>query len=513
MFKKIFSLDTRSLGIFRILFGTFFFIDIVDRLQSFRAHYTDFGVLPAEYMRQIVTKGQNGFDVVDNAIRSLNMISGSTGWQVLVFTIYIAAAVCFTIGYKTRFATIACWVASVSLANASVLLVYPADYLFTSCFLASLFLPMGASFSVDSRNQEQMPTQVQGWPAVPIFVVLFFFMFSAGICKRDASWFDGTAVKNVMMNTQYSTPLRELLLPLESLMSFMTYTTLVIEIAGPFLMFVTIWGGRLRAFGTVAKIGFLLSVRLFVHSQNLSFILATAFVAMLPTAFWNILLTRAQKLSRHIPGTLSIDSQTQNQQPGFQAWKSRLSTSFAILFLVLSLLLEWNRAVKMKYPLPEVPVPSILQSAISFTRLENNNFLFASTRKLQDGWVVILAKTKSGQSVDLVSGQPNDLTYNSRNDISSMDLRWRRYYYYTFLTRISDSKPVAQLRHLYAQHYCRLWEEKNPDNPIEDSVEVIRYDFVIKEGDLIASDGKESWRQTFSCTEKVNFVMAPQASN
>jgi hypothetical protein len=290
MLKKVFNVDTRSLGIFRILFGTFFLIDIVDRLKNFRAHFTDFGVLPIEYSRQIITKGQNGFDVVETAIRSLNMISGSASWQIIAFSFYIAAALCFIVGYKTRWATLGCWIASISIANASVLLIYPADYLFTTCFLASLFLPLGASFSVDSRKNPQASTLVSGWSTTPMFFTLFFFMFTAGICKRDDSWFDGTAVKNVMMNSQYATPLREFLLPFDGFMSLMTYMTLVIEIGGPFLMFLTVWGGRVRAFGTVAKIGFLLSVRLFVHSQNLSFILATAFVAMLPAAFWNFLI-------------------------------------------------------------------------------------------------------------------------------------------------------------------------------------------------------------------------------
>lgn len=502
MFKKVFNVDTRSLGIFRILFGTLFLIDILDRLQNFRAHFTDFGVLPIEFSRQIVTRGQNGFDVVESAIRSLNMVSGSSLWQILVFSLFIGAAICFIIGYKTRWANLGCWIASISIANASVLMIYPADYLFTSGFLASLFLPLGASFSMDStvRNQTSaVATRVSGWATTPMFFMLFFFMFTAGICKRDDSWFDGTAVKNVMMNSQYATPLREFLLPFDGFMSLMTYMTLVIEIGGPFLMFLTLWGGRVRAFGTVAKIGFLLSVRLFVHSQNLSFVLAAAFVAMLPTAFWNFLIQRFDKLKDKIPSTL-------DSEVVVTGWKKNAVMACAIAFLIMTFTLEWNRANKMKYPLGEIPIPSFLQPLISVARLENNNFLFASTRKLQDGWVVVQAKTKAGRTVDLVSGQPNDLSFASRNDIASLDLRWRRYYYYTFLTRISDKKPIAQLRHLYAQYYCRKWAEENPTDPIEDEVEVIRMDFVTKEGELIASDGKESWRQSFSCQAAVTLA-------
>ncbi len=45
--KQVFTLDTRSLSLFRIFIASVVLYDLADRVGDLEAHYTDMGVLPA----------------------------------------------------------------------------------------------------------------------------------------------------------------------------------------------------------------------------------------------------------------------------------------------------------------------------------------------------------------------------------------------------------------------------------------------------------------------------------
>lgn len=47
--KDLFGIDSRALSLFRIAIGIILFFDLLVRVFSFKAHYTDFGTLPLEF--------------------------------------------------------------------------------------------------------------------------------------------------------------------------------------------------------------------------------------------------------------------------------------------------------------------------------------------------------------------------------------------------------------------------------------------------------------------------------
>src|SRR4051812_30186487 len=90
------QIDPRPLGLFRIGFGLVLLFDAFKRTTDFRAFLTDDGMLPRGVLRD--PSRWSPFDLV-----------GSPAGVALLYALGVAAIVAFTVGYRTRIATIASW--------------------------------------------------------------------------------------------------------------------------------------------------------------------------------------------------------------------------------------------------------------------------------------------------------------------------------------------------------------------------------------------------------------------
>lgn len=484
-FAKTTSLDTRSLSAFRILIALLFLYDVLDRWLNLRAHYSDEGVLPNAIAKYLMTAGIAQPTVSKTANISLNLISGDPLWQMLVFGSAFLCGLLLLAGFKTRWTAFFCWVFATSMVNASPLLIYPGDYMLNMLLLGAVFVPLGHHFTWFKNYQ---PSEVSGISTLPLFAVNFLFMFGAGMAKNGTQWSSGTAVQELLLMEQYATSMRDLILPYPGFMSFMTYATVWVERLCPFLLLLPFWGGRIRMVSALTLIGFLLGVRVFVSSQNLSFICAAGYVALLPAAFWNY-FPRARGLQSAPAGGTS-----------FRYAHAALGLA-AVFIVALLLLLEWNRAVRFGYKLTPIQFPAPVQRIIDIARLNNNNSMFANFKGMPDGWVVVLGQTADGSPVDLLSGKPNDLSMENRNNIADFSLRWRRFFANTFFRKNVDGRNIF-VQH-YAQYLCRQWAKTHPGSPIGDKVEVIRMDYQVPEGARAPASASLAFRETFSCSEPI----------
>ena len=110
MFKlrNIFSIDLRSLALFRITIGSLVLADLSIRSRDLTAHYTDSGIMPRSLLAS--TFGA----VVDT---SLYMINGTETAAILLFLATAVAAIAVTLGLHTRIATVLVWLLLVSLLS------------------------------------------------------------------------------------------------------------------------------------------------------------------------------------------------------------------------------------------------------------------------------------------------------------------------------------------------------------------------------------------------------------
>ena len=149
--NRYLRIDPRSLGLFRILFGLVLMIDLCQRWRWIAAFYSNDGVLPNHaHLFQLRESGRvfsvfHAFSLRDETFAA--------------FCGTLAFYVFFTLGWHTRVFAIASAVALVSLSGRNLLMNGIGDSLAISLLLVSVFLPLGARFSLDSLRHSFRATE------------------------------------------------------------------------------------------------------------------------------------------------------------------------------------------------------------------------------------------------------------------------------------------------------------------------------------------------------------------
>ena len=296
-FRTVFGVDLRTLALFRILLGFYLIADICLRLRDLSAHYSDAGIMP-----RIVQ-----LDHLSTGAFSLHLVNGSSIYQAGLFILALIAAVFLVLGYRTRLATIVCWILLISVQNRNTYILSGEDNLAVLMTFWAMFLPLGARYSIDASLDRSMDSRSNSYFSVATLALLVqgmsMYFFSA-LLKSDARWIpDGTAVYYALNLEYMVTPFGLWLGQFESLLKGLTYYVFVLELVGPILIFSPFFFRTLRpllmlAFITM-HIGFLacLEIGLF---PIISIIMNLTF---LPSWIWDAAEAR---LARRRPTDLTI---------------------------------------------------------------------------------------------------------------------------------------------------------------------------------------------------------------
>src|SRR5690606_24507239 len=136
-FENVFSIDPRSLGLFRIAFGLTLVLDLVEQSAILEEMTTDAGSFPRALHSQI-------FSPVERW--SIHMLDGSFAFQAFLCALTFAALAAFILGYRTRWATLILWVLLVSLRNRHPLFDTASDGVRRLMLFWGFFLPLGCRF-------------------------------------------------------------------------------------------------------------------------------------------------------------------------------------------------------------------------------------------------------------------------------------------------------------------------------------------------------------------------------
>src|SRR5258705_3011259 len=286
--------DCRSLAVVRVGVGMIVILDICQRLSDLEAHYTDFGVAP----RSLIIENLDS-----RWLASLFFLSGA--WQVEFF-LFLAAGilgVMLLIGYRTRLATIGCWIFLTSLDVRNPYVAQGGDMLLRIVVFWSMFLPLGARFSVDSAwNHQQRNASKHVFSAGTVAYtaqIVAMYWFSV-LAKSGVEWWrEGSAVYYALSIDYMVTPLGSLILQLPSIiLKFATWSVLSFEACGPLLLLSPWFTGPLRTFAVFGFVAlhcaFLLT--LFVGVFPLIGIVSVLF--FLPPWFWDNLLPKLKPSSQ-----------------------------------------------------------------------------------------------------------------------------------------------------------------------------------------------------------------------
>jgi predicted DCC family thiol-disulfide oxidoreductase YuxK len=280
--RDAYSLDLRSLALFRIALGVMILIDLAMRTVDLNIFYTDWGVLPrGAYL-----------DKFANPLRfSIHLMSGVWQFEAALFLIAAAFAVALILGVRTRLVTIVSWFLLVSLEMRNPAILQGGDVYFRLLTFWAMFLPLGALYSVDSAlNTSPDPPQQDRFFSYAglalLLQVAFVYAFSVAM-KSGKEWrTEYSAVYYALSIEQMSTPVGRFLLHFPKLLPVLTRLSLIGEAVVPALLLCPVWSGPVRTFAVLAVMALHLAFGLSIRLGHFPFICFLAVLPLLPGWFW-----------------------------------------------------------------------------------------------------------------------------------------------------------------------------------------------------------------------------------
>jgi len=287
MLKKIFYLDTRSLALLRVVVGLTFLGDILHRFGDINAFYSDRGILTrAEFLEHYGIHSKWGF-----------LISGGEPWWVfLIFTIGVIFGIMYTKGIRTKLSAIVIWVIYMSLHNRLPVINHGGDNLTRLLFFYSIFLPVGAEYSVDkvinSKWAEVPRKYFSSWTVLLFIQAICIYWFTIWYKWHPHYKSEFSAVYYALQLEAFTTPIGYMLKDQIWLGKFLTIGTMVIEAICPVLLLIPFRQAWMR--GACVAGFFALHIGIW-----LTFILGTfppaciaLWCAFIPSEFWDWIGTK-----------------------------------------------------------------------------------------------------------------------------------------------------------------------------------------------------------------------------
>lgn len=450
---ELFGIDLRSLALFRIGLALVLLGDLLVRLQDLKAHYSDAGVIPRGALINFF---------LDSWSISVHLINGQWQTQLILFIVQIVFAIALLVGYHTRLATVVSWFLLLSLQMRNTMILQGGDIVLKVLFFWSMFLPLGAYWSIDQKLKKQIPSSFQIISAGTVGLLLqicFIYWFTA-LLKTDPVWrVDGTAIWYALSIEQYTTPLGAQLLHYPTLLKILTFATFYLEAFGPFFAFSPMWTGPLRIATVVAFLIFhLIGLNLTMELALFPYVCAVAWIVFIPAWFWDKILKKQELVSNSLISP-----------PWRASWFSNFLASFFLVYITL-----WNiSTLGISWPFFSPPPPIIA----SLSGVDQAWDMFSPYPLTADGWYVIPGQLKDGTEVDVFkNGAPVDWEKPPSLAAVYPNDRWRSYLMNLFLEEEGESYLP-----FYARYLCRNWNENHPEDQ-----QLVSFDiyYMVKENSL-----------------------------
>jgi len=280
------SVDLRGLAALRVLLGIILFCDALLRLTDLAAFYSDAGVLPRAILLE--ASASTRF--------SLLMATGEAWWAGVALCATALAAAAFTLGWRTRLATVVLFVALGSIQSRQPLILTGGDILIMALLFWCMLLPMGARWSADAALAAQAPPRSHRHRSLAslglLVQVVSVYFFSAVLKGGDAWWPDGSAVYYALELDRYTTDIGRLLQEWPGVSQGLSYGIYALEWLVPILVFapVTTMALRLTAFALLMlmHIGFVFCLEL----GHFPWVSMASLMALTTPALWQWLTRR-----------------------------------------------------------------------------------------------------------------------------------------------------------------------------------------------------------------------------
>ncbi len=435
-----FYLDLRSLALSRICIGICLLCNLIICSNSLTAFYTDSGVMP----RNILHLAYGGFRHL-----SLNVLSGSFSYQVLIFVLAFISTIALILGLYSRLAVFLSWFFFLSIYNRNPLVVDGGDdaiklFLFWFCFL-----PTAKFFSFDNRNNlETRATTIKSISSFAFIVQLSCIYVFSALLKTSPHWHtDGTAIHLALAFDAFSSPLGAYLLNFPEFLKVSTILTWSIEKYFPFFLLIPFLTKYFRSIVTLSFISFHLGLAIFMEIGIFPFTMLSAWLAVIPSSFWDSkILKKAfiklKNLKKRLP-SITLDTRI-STLPSLGS--SMIAKTICLLLITYTVM--WN-VRSLNFNKFEPYFSRDLSWIGKSIRLDQYWALFAPQPAQDAGWFIISGRLKNLEPIDITTGKKVDFTRPKRTASTYTDFKWKKYLLNIWL------KKNSKYRKYYADYICR----------------------------------------------------------
>jgi len=487
--KVLFSVDLRSLALFRVALSGLILYDLYVRALRLTQYYTDAGVLPrAPFIEKFGSIWRP----------SIHLMSGLESVQIILFLVAAFFALMLLVGYRTRFATGVSWLLLMSLQARNPMVLQAGDVFFRMLLFFAFFLPLGARFSVDGalekhqgRSPQFLPQHCFSFAVVGLLLQIgFVYWFTAAIKLSGNSrfiWFnEASAVYYALSIDQFLRPMGYFLASMPmAVLKWLTHSVLIVEVMGPILLFWPIFPGIARILGILSFIGLHLGFGSSLNLGPFPLISVTAVLPFLPAVFWDKLIPSNLKNSKMILAGKSFfesgvfmkkwaerDARLPSCSGVIVANESfshvglKRPVNLVLIFFIIYIFI-WNMGTV--YPAWEIQNPARrIGVVLGFEQTWN---MFSPPLR-DDGWYVIPGKLKNGSEVDLFrEGKPVSWEKPKRVALMYQTERDRKYMMNLWLASNKD------YRLYYGKYLCRDWNSRNTG---EEQLQSFKINFMLE---------------------------------
>jgi predicted DCC family thiol-disulfide oxidoreductase YuxK len=286
---EIFSIDLRSLAVFRIAISLVLIYDTISWFSVIEPFLSDFGVLRRATLLD---------EYISDFAVSLHLLSGQSFFIGLLLTVQLFFAFMLLIGYRTRVASIVIWLLVASLQIRNGYVMSGADGMLRLLLFWSMFVPLGAYYSVDralSLSANTIKPRYLSAGSIGLMLQLLSLYVFTFIFKWDSAWFENFSAVYYALNIDiFATSTGVWLRGFPQVMAVLTFLVIWFEIIGPILIFSPVRHGQIRMLTILAFIGFHLSLSATLEIDFFPYICIAGWMMFLPTWFWDKVLPRLE---------------------------------------------------------------------------------------------------------------------------------------------------------------------------------------------------------------------------
>ena len=385
--SELWSIDTRSLALFRMALGILLLGDLTGRLIDLDGLYGAGGVQPVQVVREFLQEQYPG-------AWSFHLLSEATAFQACLLLMAAGLAVALILGWRTRLVAVGCWLLLASLHARSPLVTNGGDVLLRMMLLWGLFLPLGERWSLDARNSRKAPRPgICSVASVAALLQLCLMYQWTGLLKWNPHWLQGEALADVLSLRLYATTWGQWLLDYPLVLRWGTWLTLALELLGPWLLFCPWKRPWVRGFTVAALAGMHLGIEWTMHVDLFSYSCWVALTLFVPTECWQALGDWAAHSRR--------DAQT---KPTVPSYGQRVATLLCGLLLAIVVLFNVGD-LAARWELAHEPIPAPMHRLVQLAALDQRWDMFRRAGG-PDCRLLAFAELEDGRELDLLRNSP-----------------------------------------------------------------------------------------------------------